>query len=341
MPGFDARFAKCSQDSFDELAEELELPFEWTRKGSLYLMESEEEIEAAEKFCAEMVADGMPMRILDQKEVHEDEPFLATDVLGGLETKSDGSVNPMALCFALACQAEKHGCEFILHNPVNRISREGEAYRIRMREGEVLAKNVVNCAGIHAPVIGRMVGLDIPIKARQGQILVSEQTFQVARRKVHEFGYLLAKFQGAEYERPVSALIERNGVAFVFEPTHAGNFLIGSSRRFVGEDTAAEIEVMQALAQRAIRFFPVIRDIKVVRAYAGGRPYTPDHMPIVSGTELPGFYIAAGHEGDGIGLAPVTAKSIAALIAGKAPPMELAPVAYGRFAQQRLEEKSV
>jgi hypothetical protein len=86
---------------------------------------------------------------------------------------------------------------------------------------------------------------------------------------VHEFGYMLTKFGSGNYKRKVSERVERNGVAFVFEPTASNNFLIGSSRSFVGEDISNDIEVMQALAERAIRFFPVIRDIKVIRGYSG------------------------------------------------------------------------
>ncbi len=333
MPGFDAQFTKLSQDQFKSLSEELDYPIEWTQKGSLIIMESEAEMEAARKFCNDMVASGMPMRILDQKEVHEDEPLLAEDIIGGLETACDGSLNPMSLSYGFALKAEKLGAQLFLHSRVTDIQKQSEGYRITAGSETIIAQNVVNCGGVWAPAIGKLVGLDIPVHARQGQILVSEQTFQVARRKVYEFGYLMAKFQGGDYKRPVPENIERNGVAFVFEPTHAGNFLIGSSRRFVGEDVTNEIEVMQALAQRAIRFFPVIRDIKVIRGYAGVRPYTPDHMPIISDTELPGFYIAAGHEGDGIGLSPITAMSIAALIAGKQPPIDLSRVSFSRFAQ--------
>jgi len=125
--------------------------------------------------------------------------------------------------------------------------------------------------------------------------------------------------------------VKRNEVAFVFEPTVSSNFLIGSSRSFVGENINNEIDVMQALAERAIRFFPVIADIKVIRAYSGLRPFTPDHMPIVSATPVKGFFIAAGHEGDGIGLSPITGKSIADLVAGEEPFMDLSPLSYQRF----------
>lgn len=333
LPGFDAKFAKASQDMFPALAEELSYPIEWKRKGSLYLCESEEELEIAKGYCEEMRALGFPMRMMDKKEIHEDEPLLAEDLPGGLETGCDGSLYPIGLCYALALGAEKLGAKLCLHSPVTAVTQEGDSWRIMTKEGDVLAKNVVNCAGVWAPAIGRMVGLDIPIEARQGQILVSEQTFQVGRRKVHEFGYMLAKFGTGNYKRPVSQRVEKNGVAFVFEPTDAHNFLIGSSRRFVGEDISSDIEVMQAIAERAIRFFPVIRDIKVIRTYSGVRPFTPDHVPIVSGTGLPGFYVATGHEGDGIGLSPATGRGIADMIAGKDPFMDLAPLSMARFAQ--------
>lgn len=331
MPGFDAKFAKASQDMFPGLSEELDYEIEWRQKGSLYLLETEEEIEIAKGFCEDMKKCGIEMRILNKQEVHEDEPLLAEDIPAGLETISDGSVYPIGLAYGFALKAEKLGAELSLHNPVKGIDREGDLFIIHTENGDITAKNVVNCAGVWSPVIGEMVGLDIPIQARQGQILVAEQTFQVARRKVHEFGYMLTKFQSGTYKRPVSERVERNGVAFVFEPTAANNFLIGSSRKFAGEDISNDIEVMQALAERAMRFFPVMENIKIIRAYSGLRPYTPDHMPIVSGTPVPGFYIAAGHEGDGIGLSPITGKVIADMIAGDEPFMDLSPLSYDRF----------
>jgi sarcosine oxidase subunit beta len=330
-PGFDALFAKKSQDMFEDLSRELSYPIEWKRRGSLYLCESEEELAIAAGYCKEMQDIGFPMRMLDQKEIHDDEPYLAGDLVGGLETGCDGSLYPIGLCYAYALGAEKLGAQLFLHNPVKGIRIEPENFRIDTQEGVVLAKSVVNCAGVKSPEIGKMVGLSIPVQARQGQILVSEQTFPVARRKVHEFGYMLAKFGTGTYKRKVSDIVERNGVAFVFEPTHADNFLIGSSRRFVGEDISSDIEVMQALAQRAIRFFPIIRDIKVIRAYSGVRPFTPDHMPIVSDSSIPGFYIATGHEGDGIGLSPATGLGIANMIAGKEAFMDLTPLSIDRF----------
>lgn len=332
QPGFDALFAKASQDMFEGLSKELDYDFEWRQRGSLFLTETEEEFQMASEFCESMKKCGIQMRMMDQKEVQDDEPFLAKDVYGGLETISDGSVYPIGLTYGMALGAEKKGAILSLHNRVTGIRRDGNAFILETENGEIAAKNIVDACGVWAPVIGKMVGLDVPIQARQGQILVSEQTFQVARRKVHEFGYMSTKFQNDGYKRPVSERVEKHGVAFVFEPTASNNFLIGSSRAFAGEDVRSSIEVMKALAERAIRFFPVIADIKVIRSYSGLRPYTPDHMPIVSGTPVEGFYIAAGHEGDGIGLSPITGKVMADMIAGEEPFMDLSPLKFERFA---------
>lgn len=333
MPGFDCTLTKASVDLFPELVEALDYPVEWTQRGSLILIENEEELAAAKRFCGDMRACGMPTRILSREALYADEPLLAPDLWGGIETDCDGSLYPMGLCYGLALGARRLGSRLMLRTRVEGIRRDGDGFQISTGGGPVYADRVVNCGGVWAPGIGGMVGLTIPIQARQGQILVSEQTFPVGRRKIYEFGYLMAKFQGGGYTRAVSRRVEANGVAFVFEPTHAGNFLIGSSRRFVGEDTDCDMEVMQAIAERAVRFFPVLRDIKVVRAYAGVRPYTPDHMPIISGTPVPGFYIAAGHEGDGIGLAPVTGRIITDMILGREASMDISPLRYSRFIQ--------
>jgi sarcosine oxidase subunit beta len=197
--------------------------------------------------------------------------------------------------------------------------------------GEILAKRVVNAAGVWAAEIGKLAGLNIPIKPRHGQLLVAERTFPVARRKVMEFGYMMAKFDSQDYVRQVTPEMKKYGVALVFEPTEAQNFLIGSSRRFVGMDTACHIDVLRAMAQRAIRFFPVIKDINVIRSYAGLRPFTPDHLPIISETEVPGFYVAAGHEGDGIGLSLITGKLIAQMICDEAPEIPIEALKLSRF----------
>lgn len=332
-PGFDSRLTRLSQNLFPEIADELDYDIGWMQNGSLLAIENEAEMEAAKKLCSQLAAEGLPVRILDQYEVHEDEPYLAVDIVGGMETDCDGTLNPMALAYGLVSGAKKRGAKVLTHRAVTgiKLDANGRIERIVTEGEEILAGRVVNAAGVWAAEIGKLVGLDIPIRPRQGEILVAERTFPVARRKVMEFGYMMAKFDSHGYTRQVTAEMKKYGVALVFEPTEAQNFLIGSSRRFVGMDTSCHIDVLRAMAQRAIRFFPVIKDIKVIRSYAGLRPFTPDHLPIISETEVPGFYVAAGHEGDGIGLSLITGKLIAQMICDEPLAIPIEPLALSRF----------
>jgi sarcosine oxidase subunit beta len=332
-PGFDLQLTTLSQNLISELTAELDYDIGWTSKGSLLAIENEEELQAAESLCAQLTAAGVPVRILDQDAVHADEAHLAPDIIGGLETDCDGSLNPMALAAGLAHGAQKLGAEIMTHTAVTAIQRDdrGRIASVATNRGRLSTPRIVNAAGVWAPLIGRMVGLDIPIKPRQGQLIVAERSRLVARRKVMEFGYMMAKFGSGAYDRNVSPAMEKYGVALVYEPTEAKNFLIGSSRQFVGYDTSVDLKVIRAIAQRAMRFFPLIKDIRMIRSYAGLRPYTPDHFPIISETSVPGFYIAAGHEGDGIGLSLITGKLIAQMICRETPEISLTPLKFSRF----------
>ncbi|MGD9227313.1 MAG: FAD-dependent oxidoreductase [Desulfobacterales bacterium] len=332
-PGFDSQLTKLSQDLFPEIANELDYDIGWTQRGSLLAIENEAEMEEAKKFCSQLDAEGLPVRILDKYEVHEDEPYLAPDIVGGMETDCDGSLNPMALAYGLVHGAKKLGAKVLTHHAVTDIGLDAEGCieSVVTEKEEIFTKRVVNAAGVWAPELGKLVGLNIPIRPRQGQLLVAERTFPVARRKVMEFGYMMAKFESSDYTRNVTPEMEKYGVALVFEPTEAQNFLIGSSRRFVGMDTSCHSDVLRAMAQRAMRFFPVIKDIQVIRSYAGLRPFSPDHRPIISETEVPGFYVAAGHEGDGIGLSLITGKLISQMICDEQPAITIEPLKLSRF----------
>jgi sarcosine oxidase subunit beta len=333
MPGFDCRLAGLSQELFPRIAAELDEDIEWHRRGSLLVIESEAELAVAGDFCRKLQDEGIPVRILDAREVHDDEPHLADGILGGMEAACDGSVNPMALTWGLIRGAARQGAVIRSHTVVTGIRADagGAVAGVETDRGTIATPRVVNAAGIWADEVGRMVGLDIPVKPRQGQILVGERTRPVARRKVMEFGYLMAKFGGGDYQRNVTPEMEAFGIAFVFEPTRSGNFLIGSSRRFVGRDTRCHPPLLAAMAARAISFFSVLREMRVIRSYAGLRPYTPDHFPIVSASPMPGFYITAGHEGDGIGLSLITGKLISQMISGDPTDIDVTPLRLDRF----------
>ncbi len=330
-PGFDSQMSLKSQELVAELARELAEEFEYRAPGSILVCESEEEMIAAERWVARQKEAGLPFRMLDRQDLRDEWPYMADDLPGGLECATDSTVNPVLLTYSFAATARRLGARILTHTPVTGILLD-ERRRIRgvdTPNGEIKTNVVINAAGIWAKKIGQLVGIDIPIEPRKGHILVASRTTSIGTRKVMEFGYLISKFGGT---RKVDPRFEEYGVALVFEPTASQNFLIGSSRQFVGFDTCVDQRVTRLIAERSIRFFPVIEHIPMLRTYAGLRPWTPDHLPIVSRIdEVPGLYTAAGHEGDGISLAAVTGKLISEMLSESPTCIPIEPLRYDRF----------
>ncbi|MBC6974957.1 FAD-binding oxidoreductase [Bacillus sp. Xin] len=334
-PGFDSQMSLESQKLVDQLAKELRHSFEYRAPGSILVCESEEEMIAAEKWVKWQKEVGLPFRMLDRQDIRQESPYFADDLLGGLECATDSTVNPYLLSFSLLDEAKRQGTDVYLHTEVSRIRKDVTGmFVVETNKGTFTANKVVNAAGVWSPVIGDMLDVKIPIQPRKGHIIVASRQEPVGMRKVMEFGYLLSKFGGT---RHVDEEIEKYGVALVFEPTESQNFLIGSSRQFVGFQTKVDSNVIKCIAKRAIRFYPKMADMLLIRTYAGLRPWTADHLPIISHVEeVPGFYIAAGHEGDGISLAAITGKLIAEMIEGQKTTVPIESLSHNRF-QERVE----
>ncbi|WP_242309408.1 FAD-binding oxidoreductase [Bacillus cereus group sp. BfR-BA-01331] len=334
-PGFDSQMSLVSQKLVTELSEELEHSFEYRAPGSILVCESDEEMEAAQQWVNRQKEAGLPFRMLDRQDIREESPFFADDLLGGLECATDSTVNPYLLAFSLLTESKKFGTKTFNHTEVKEVKRDIDgSFIVETTNGTFTAKQVVNAAGVWAPKIGQMLDVNIPIEPRKGHIIVASRQQHVGCRKVMEFGYLISKFGG---KRKVDALTEKYGVALVFEPTESQNFLIGSSREFVGFHTRINNEVIKCIANRAIRFYPKMADMMVIRSYAGLRPWTEDHLPIISGVEhIPNYFIAAGHEGDGISLAAVTGKVIEELLNEKETIIPIEPLRLSRFTERVL-----
>lgn len=334
-PGFDSQMSLVSQKLVTELSEELEHSFEYRAPGSILVCESDEEMEAAQQWVNRQKEAGLPFRMLDRQDIKEESPFFADDLLGGLECATDSTVNPYLLAFSLLAESKKFGTKAFNHTEVKEVKRDIDgSFIVETTIGTFTAKQVVNAAGVWAPKIGQMLDVNIPIEPRKGHIIVASRQQHVGCRKVMEFGYLISKFGG---KRKVDALTEKYGVALVFEPTESQNFLIGSSREFVGFHTKINNEVIKCIANRAIRFYPKMADMMVIRSYAGLRPWTEDHLPIISRVEhIPNYFIAAGHEGDGISLAAVTGKVIEELLNEKETIIPIEPLRLSRFTERVL-----
>ena len=130
------------------------------------------------------------------------------------------------------------------------------------------------------------------------------------------------------------------GNSLSIEQTRDGGLIIGGTREFAGYDRGNTLEAIETILQRAVRFFPALKDLCFIRTFAGLRPYTPDGLPMIGPVEgLEGFYMAAGHEGDGIALSPITGKLLAEQIVFGEPSYPLRDFDPNRFPLWKSRQK--
>jgi glycine oxidase len=107
--------------------------------------------------------------------------------------------------------------------------------------------------------------------------------------------------------------------------------VIGATHEEAGFDKRTVPETILKLRNAAIDLVPKIAEARILEDWAGLRPGTPDKLPILGETSIPGYFIATGHFRDGILLAPITGRVTAQVIAGQKPAFDLKPFAAERF----------
>lgn len=268
---------------------------------------------------------GCQCRLVLGKEVRELDRHLGESVEGAIVIeKGIYMVWPFKLVYGLAHAAKKLGATILTGTEVTGLKVEkGAIHSVMTDEGEVTVKCVVNAAGCWSGKIGEMVGLEIPVRPRKGQIVVTEPT------ELHYYRYLMdMDYLTVEHDQR-----EAMDVATTVMQERYGNWTIGSSREMVNFNIDTSAEAMFLLAKKAVRFLPVLRDLHLIRSYAGLRPFCyVDGKPILGEVEeVKGFVIATGHEGSGIKFSAVTGKLIAREIARGRPEPLLEPYRYSRL----------
>lgn len=338
VPGPKLELARQSLALFHRLAEELETDIEFERCGSTIVAETEAEVSFLQAKVAKLQAAGVPVEFVDSQALRSLHPALSPHLLAASYCPEDVTLNPMSLALGFVRAARRLGAEvrtftevvgIELQNPSSGTA-PGRIAAVVTRQGRVLTDTVVNAAGVWSPVLARMVGLELPIAPRKGELFVTEPVPPLWRGLLVSARYLLSK--------ALPAKGENNGgmkAGVVAGRTRRGNLLVGSTREFVGYDRRSTYRAIQELVRQVTALVPALERVHVLRFYAGLRPTTPDGLPLLGRSPgCPGFIIAAGHEGDGIALAPVTGRYIADLITGQIDDEALAPFALSRFQGQ-------
>ena len=139
-----------------------------------------------------------------------------------------------------------------------------------------------------------------------------------------------ARHNGRSGRGPISRVVQGRGVHLI--PREDGRILVGSTVEEVGFRSSPTPRGVGWLIESATALVPVLADLPLVETWAGFRPGTPDHLPIIGpDPDLAGLCYATGHFRNGILLAPLTAQAVAdLLLEGVTQPL-LEPFGIGRF----------
>ena len=294
-----------------EVEESSGRPVGYRRDGSLLVALNDEQAEELQETHHAHSGRGFGLELLEPVEVHRRVRGLATDSRLGLFVPGDHWVDNERLMQALIETGRRLGVNFHAGQPVTRLN---------MKNGRVESVETA-VAAMSSSSVSRRMGT--PALQGVAGSKYSAVSFVLAAgcwsaELVAPFGINLAtkpcRGQMLEFDAPEEVpLVVRAGMHYLV-PRSERRVLVGTTAEYVGFEKAVTGEGLRAILEGAARLAPFLSQFRFRRAWAGLRPDTADHLPILGFGELENLIFATGHFRNGILLAPVTAQLVSELL---------------------------
>ena len=250
---------------------------------------------------------------VDARALRALEPALR-DFSGAVLHPDDGSVDNLVLFTAMQHRVGARGGIAVVRSAARSLNVTAARPRVILDDGDVMeGGSLVIAAGAWA---GTLEGLPRPLPVRpvRGQLLMLEGA--PTRHVIYGGGGYLVPRRASD----TSSALERT--------------VIGATMEEAGFDSETTHDGLTSLTAIAHRVSTDFAGAHLLSHWAGLRPMTPDHLPILGrDPEFPQLLYACGHGRNGILLAPITGESIGALAVGAQTSHDLSPFAIERFAE--------
>lgn len=251
---------------------------------------------------------GVPVEWLTGAEALEIEPFLAPRLAAAVFSPEDHQVDNHLLLHALKSAFHYRGGALREHTRVQAIQQESGKPVVLVEGERIMADVVILAAGVWS---GGMEGLEPhrpPVRPVKGQMVELKM------------------------QAPFALSHVVRGPGAYLAPKSSGRLLVGATTEEMGFDTTVTAGGLYAVLEGGWEVVPGIYDLEVTNTWAGLRPASRDHAPILGPVPgRPGVMFATGHYRHGILLAPVTAEEVARMLrSGETSPW-LHPFLPGRF----------
>ena len=252
---------------------------------------------------------------MDAQAIRSYQPGLGADVAGGHFYPEDAQVDNRALMKALQLAVQESDIDLQTGVTVEGFGQQhGRVTHLRTSAGDKQAAHYILAAGAWSGEL-----LPVPVLPRKGQML----SVRVPA--------------GYGQQQPLRRVLFGEKVYIV--PRKEGRIVIGATVEDVGFMPHNTPAGMAQLLNAAIALYPPLQTFPLEEQWWGFRPATPDELPILGASPCKNLTLATGHYRNGVLLAPITAKLIAAQVQGNPDPL-LNAFSYQRFRQPKHQPSS-
>jgi glycine oxidase len=228
---------------------------------------------------------GLRAEAISAVDARELEPALSPEVEAAVLRPDEASVDNRALTQAVLTAARKSGAEIFAHREVRGIWREKQRCAGLLFENEKVSANwtIIAAGSFSASIAG--VDTYAPVRPAKGQMV----SLRAERLKIER-------------------VLWSDKIYLV--PRNDGRILAGATVEYVGFDRKVTAGALAKVLSGALELAPDLAHARVEETWAGLRPDSPDHLPILGPADIDGLMIATGHFRSGILLTPITARLI-------------------------------
>ena len=228
---------------------------------------------------------GLRAEALSAEDARELEPALSPELEAAVLRPDEASVDTRALTQAVLDAARKSGAEIFPHREVRGVWREKQRCAGLLLENEKVSANwtIIAAGSFSASIAG--VDAYAPVRPAKGQMA----SLRAERLKIER-------------------VLWSDKIYLV--PRNDGRILAGATVEYVGFDRKVTAGALATVLNGAIELAPDLAHARVEETWAGLRPDSPDHLPILGPADIGGLLIATGHFRSGILLTPITAQLI-------------------------------
>jgi dimethylglycine dehydrogenase len=279
------------------------------RTGGLMLADTPERMEWLKMAHARARYLGLETELMSAAEAKKLMPLIEErHFVGAMLDAADGSLDPSGTTHAYAKSARRNGAEIFLNNRVVELkARRDGGWDVITEQGRTSAEHVVNCGGLWAREVGRMVGIELPVLAMEHMYLVTDEMPEVmafSREHGHELPHAI-DFKAEIYMRQ-----EGTGVLLgTYEKACVPWSPKVTPWNFGTELLAPDLDRIAPSLEIGFQHFPAMAKAGIKRIINGPFTFSPDGNPLVGPIQgLSNYWVACAvmagfSQGGGVGLA--------------------------------------